>query len=149
MVMKYSEAERGRVFVLRLEDGEVLHESIEKFAVDNDISAASVIAVGGADKGSVLITGPEEGRASPVKPVLSVLDDVHELSGTGTIFPDSTGNPVLHMHAACGRKESSVTGCVRSGVKVWHVMEVIIQEITNTSAARLPDPGTGFELLQP
>ena len=104
--MRFSRAERGRVFVLRLEDGEVLHETIEKFAAEQGVKAASVTAVGGADKGSVLITGPEDGRASPVTPMSTVLEDVHELEGTGTIFPDSAGKPVLHMHAACGRKNS-------------------------------------------
>ena len=29
--MKYSEAKQGRVFIIRLEDGDVLHESIEAF----------------------------------------------------------------------------------------------------------------------
>ena len=35
--MKYSEAKFGRVFVLRLEDGDVLHESIEAFAVKEGV----------------------------------------------------------------------------------------------------------------
>jgi predicted DNA-binding protein with PD1-like motif len=30
--MKYSEAKPGRIFVLRLEDGDILHESVETFA---------------------------------------------------------------------------------------------------------------------
>ncbi|MBA3036272.1 MAG: DUF296 domain-containing protein, partial [Desulfobacterium sp.] len=30
--MKYSEAKQGRIFVVRLEDGETVHEEIEKFA---------------------------------------------------------------------------------------------------------------------
>jgi len=36
--MKYSEAERGRVFVIRLEDGDVIHESIEGFAKEHGIN---------------------------------------------------------------------------------------------------------------
>jgi len=57
--MKYSEAKSGRVFVLRLEDGDVLHESIEAFARARGIRAAALIALGGADKGSTLVVGPE------------------------------------------------------------------------------------------
>jgi predicted DNA-binding protein with PD1-like motif len=78
-----------------------------------------------------------------------ILDNVHEISGTGTIFPDEEGNPVLHMHAACGRKTSSITGCVRAGVKVWHVLEVILVELTGSNASRRLEPETGFKLLQP
>ncbi|HEC32525.1 MAG TPA: DUF296 domain-containing protein, partial [Deltaproteobacteria bacterium] len=29
--MKYAEAKLGRVFVIRLEDGEIVHEVVEKF----------------------------------------------------------------------------------------------------------------------
>ena len=52
-----------------------------------------------------------------------VLDIVHEIVGTGTLFPNENGEPVLHMHVACGRNEGTVTGCVRRGVKTWHILE--------------------------
>jgi hypothetical protein len=38
---------------------------------------------------------------------------------------------------------------VRKGVKTWHVLEVVIWELTGTDAMRVLDPATGFELLQP
>ena len=147
--MKYCEAERGRIFIIRLEDKEVLHEKIEGFAREKSITAATLIIIGGADKGSVLIVGPEKGRAAHLNPMEHVLDDVHEIVGTGTIFPNKDGNPILHMHIACGRNKTSVTGCVRSGVKVWHIMEVVLFELVEVKARRLYDPKTGFELLEP
>ncbi len=52
--MMYAEGKQGRVFVLRLEDGEVLHEEIESFAAEHDIRAASLVLVGGANSGSRL-----------------------------------------------------------------------------------------------
>ncbi len=147
--MKYSEARQGRVFVLRLEDGDVLHEVVESFAAEHNIRAASVLAVGGADDQSCLVVGPEKDRSQPVVPMEYRLEHVHELAGVGTLFPDGEGNPILHMHVACGRGGDAVAGCVRRGVRTWHVLEVIVQELTGTAAARLPDPETGFELLQP
>jgi len=147
--MKYSQAKQGRIFILRLEDGEVVHEVIEQFAREHSIKAAALIIVGGADKGSKLVVGPEQGRVNPVKPMVHILGNVHEIVGTGTLFPDEEGNPLLHMHMACGRKSSSVTGCVRAGVKVWHVMEVILFELLDTTAARVLEPETGFKLLKP
>jgi len=147
--MKYSEAKQGRVFVIRLEDGDILHEEIEKFAREKNIKAASLIAVGGVDKGSKLVVGPENGRAEKVNPMTHVIDDVCEITGTGTLFPDDEGNPVFHMHIACGRKNKTITGCVRTGVKIWHVLEVILYEITDTKAARAFEKETGFKLLQP
>jgi predicted DNA-binding protein with PD1-like motif len=147
--MRYSEARYGRVFVIRLEDGEILHEKVELFARDKVVRAAALIAVGGADKGSRLVVGPDRGRAKKMTPLEHALNGVHEVAGTGTIFPDANGNPILHMHMAAGRKGRSVTGCVRRGVKVWHVMEIVLFELTGTKARRLLDPVTGFELLCP
>lgn len=147
--MKYSPAHFGRVFILRLEDGEILHETIEAFAADHSITAAAVIAVGGADEGSKLVVGPEHGRSKPVIPMEHVLADVHEIAGVGTIFPDKDGKPILHMHIAGGRNDRAITGCVRCGVKVWHVLEVILFELVDTTARRLMDEETGFELLEP
>ncbi len=31
--MKYSQARLGRIFVIRLEDGDIIHEELEKFAI--------------------------------------------------------------------------------------------------------------------
>ena len=75
-----------------------------------------------------------------------VLDNVHEIAGTGTLFPDEEGKPVLHMHIACGRESATVTGCVRTGVKIWHIGEVILFELTDTPAIRKVDPQLGFKL---
>ena len=147
--MKYSEAKQGRVFIIRLEDGDVLHESIETFAREHSIKAAALIVLGGADQGSKLVVGPEQGRSRPIVPLERILHNVHEVTGTGTLFPNAAGQPFLHMHLACGREEQTITGCVRRGIKVWHVMEVILWELTDTSAQRLPDQATGFDLLQP
>ena len=147
--MKFCEAKEGRIFIIRLEDGDVLHEQLERFAKELRIRAASVICLGGADQDSRLITGPKSGRARPISPNEVILNEVHEVTGVGTIFPNELGNPVLHMHLACGREGKTVTGCVRRGVKVWHVMEIILTELIGHQASRQPDSSTGFELLVP
>lgn len=147
--MRFSTARQGRIFVIRLEDGEILHETIERFAEAQGIRAAALIVVGGADEGSRLVVGPEEGRAIPVNPMTHILDQVHEIAGVGTLFPDEGGKPVLHLHLACGRRESTVTGCVRTGVKIWQIGEIILWELTGTTAVRKLDPQLGFKLLNP
>ena len=147
--MKYSEAKPGRVFVIRLEDGDILHEEIETFAHDKGIKAASLIALGGADVESRLVTGPQEGRAEKIEPMIESLDNVHEVVGTGTLFPNEKGQMLLHMHLACGRNRETTTGCVRQGVRVWQVMEVVIHELVDSTGVRRLDVATGFELLIP
>jgi len=147
--MKYAEAQQGRIFVIRLEDGEIVHEEIEGFARRHSITAAALIAVGAADGGSRLVVGPEAGDARPVHPLELVLDNVHEIAGTGTLFPDEDGHPVLHMHMACGRQGGAVTGCIRSGVRVWQVMEFVLIELTGITGRRVSQSDLGFQLLVP
>ncbi len=137
------------MFVLRLEDGEIIHEAVERFACDHSINAAAVIVLGGADRGSRLVVGPEDGRSDKIRAMGTVLGDVHEMTGTGTIFPDEEGTPKLHMHISTGRNERSITGCVRNGVKVWLIAEIVIFELVDSSATRKLDKVSGFELLEP
>lgn len=146
--MKYSEAKTGRVFILRLEDGEILHEVIERFAADNNIVAAKLVVLGGADKGSVLVVGPKDGRASFIEKQEIVLDNCYEINGVGTLFRNEAGNPISHIHISCGRNEKTLSGCARSGVKIWLVAEVVITELLDTEAKRIKDHN-GFELLWP
>jgi len=148
--MKFSEAKQGRVFIIRLEDGDIVHECIERFAIEKGIRCAALTMHGGADKGSILVTGPRESRgAPPIEPKTSILSDAHEVVGTGTLFPDKNGTPILHVHLACGRGDETITGCIRTGVKTWHVMEVTLFELLDCTARRLPDEASGFELMMP
>lgn len=147
--MKYTEARYGRVFVIRLEDGEILHEEIERFAHKKSVHAAFLIVLGGADEGSKLVVGPLKGRSATIVSMESVLSEPYEIVGTGTLFPNSKGKSILHMHVACGRKKRTQTGCVRKGVKVWHVMELILVELIGIHSKRILDKKTGFELLIP
>lgn len=130
-----------------LENGDIVHEEIEQFARIQSIKAASLTIIGGADKGSKLVVGPEHESELPVSPIEHILENVHEIVGAGTLFPDQEGNPVLHLHMACGRKSSTKTGCIRRGVKVWHTMEVILFELLESTAKRILDPQTGFARL--
>ncbi len=148
--MKYVEGRPGRIFVIRLEDGDIVHECLERLAEKEDIHAASVIAVGAADKGSRLIVGPEHSRGqSPIEPMEQVLEDASEVAGTGTLFRDEDGRAIVHMHMACGRGKSTITGCIRKGVKVWHIMELVVMEIEGVKARRILDENLGFKLLKP
>ncbi|MFH0783230.1 MAG: PPC domain-containing DNA-binding protein [Pseudomonadota bacterium] len=147
--MKYSQARQGRVFILRLEDGEIVHEVIEQFAVKEKIVAATLIILGGADAGSRLVVGPKEDRGLPLLPMEHVLENAHEVTGTGTLFPDEAGQSLLHMHMACGRRDKAAVGCIRAGVKVWRVMEVVIFELLDCTAERLVEAPLGIKLLRP
>lgn len=146
--MEAEQVQQGRIFVLRLEHGEVVHEAIEGFAMDKGIRAAALIVLGGADQDSRLVVGPKNGTERPIHPMQTILEATHEVAGTGTIFCNEQGEPVLHMHMACGRGEATRTGCIRSGVQVWQVMEAVLFELSDCRGERVKDPNLGFHVLQ-
>ncbi len=145
--MKVSEGRLGRVFVIRLEDGDVIPACIENFAEENGVSVGQVIMVGGIGGGQVVV-GPRRTDEMPPEPMLIPLDGAHEVVGVGVIAPDVKGKPKLHIHAALGRSGKTTTGCLRPGVTTWIVVEAIVFEILGTDAIRVPNAQTRFELLQ-
>ena len=149
--MKYSQAGLGRVFVVRLEDGDAVHEAIEELAARERVERAAVLVLGGADEGSRLVVGPRVGRPPEgvrVEPMELLLDGVNEMAGVGTLFPGDAGRPVLHLHAAFGRGDRVSAGCIRRGVTTWVIGEAVVIELIGSDAARRVDPATGFELLE-
>jgi predicted DNA-binding protein with PD1-like motif len=145
--MKATEGKVGRIFVIRLEDGDVVPECIEKFAVKKKLSVAYAIMIGGIGGGQV-VSGPRHTEERPPDSLLLPIDGVHEVAGVGILAPDGNGNPVLHIHAALGRAGSTLTGCLRPGVTTWLVGEVVLVEILGVDVARLIDKASGFELLE-
>lgn len=146
--MRFTEGKLGRVFILRLGDGDCLPDALEEFADKRKISNAICFLVGGAKKNSKVVVGPKDGDALPPDPMSVLLGGVHEICGLGTIFNDESGHPKLHMHASFGRSENTITGCVRLGVDIWRIGEVVMLEITNVDARRAKDNETGFEFLE-
>ncbi len=143
--MRVSEGRVGRVFVVRLDDGDGLPGALEELAKEKGITAASVILLGGIGRGEVVV-GPKTAELPP-EPMTAELEGVHEIAAVGTIFANTDGEPKLHLHAALGRDGRTITGCTRTGVEVWLVAEAIITEIVGTKARRALEEG--LELLQP
>ena len=146
--MNFTEAKLGRIFILRLHQDDVLHEVIEKFASEKQVASALCFFLGGADDESRVVVGPKDGKACTIDPMVTLLKGAHEAVGVGTIFTNEQGTPKLHMHASFGRNEQAITGCVRKGVNVWLIGEVVILELTDSSARRAKNKDTSFEVLE-
>lgn len=139
----------GRAFVIRLQEGEVLHEAIETFCRENGVLHASVTLTGAVGPGSVMVSGPKVPLGDIIEPQLVSLTEPCELTGAGTVFPDEDGNPLVHLHGSVGRKDFVATGDLRPRMVVWLVMEVVITELVGQGPVRVEsDPRLKGKLLE-
>jgi uncharacterized protein len=146
--MEFTEAKLGRIFILRLHDDDHLPDVLESFASTHKVKNAVCLFLGGAKDNSRIVVGPRNGNVIPPEPMITLLEGVHEACGVGTIFRDDEGKPKLHMHAGFGRNEETITGCVRMGVDIWRIGEVVMLELKDTECCRAMDEETGFEFLE-
>ena len=131
--MEYQTGKTGRVFYLRLDDGEDLHASIRKLAAQEQIRYAWFQVFGGL-KNAGVVTGPRE-PVMPPDPVWTTLSDAREILGIGTIFWDED-QPLIHLHAALGHHGDTLTGCVRKDSRVYLLTEIVIMEIKGIDVTR-------------
>ncbi|MDO5861352.1 MAG: DNA-binding protein [Thermoplasmata archaeon] len=147
--MRSAELRQGRTFVLRLEDGEVLHEAVESFCRDNGIVRATVSITGAVDKGSMMVSGPSVPIEGKIQPRIITLEEKCEITGRGTVFPDADGNPLVHIHGSVGREGFSATGDLRPRMVAWLVVEIVITELVGEGPVRLEsDPRIDGKLLE-
>jgi len=146
--VKASEGRIGRVFIIKLEDGDAVPDSIERFAAEKGVVVGQVVLLGGIGGGQVVV-GPRKTDERPPEPMLLPVDGAHEVAGVGLLAPGADGKSHLHIHAALGRSGQTVTGCLRHGVKTWVMGEAVLYEILGTDVKRVMDPSCGFESLQP
>lgn len=144
--MEYEIGNSGRVVVVRLHDGDPIYSSIESVAGKERIRSAAVWIVGGI-KNATVVAGPKQQDVFPLETIDRHFEDAREIVGFGTIFTNSGGKPSLHLHAAIGKGEAVIAGCPRKGADCWLVDEVIMIEITGTSAHRAKNGKSGLELL--
>jgi predicted DNA-binding protein with PD1-like motif len=145
--MEYEETSMGRVFVLRMEEGDGLNDTVERFAKKKGVKRALVFYLGGIADDSKVVVGPALDSPDAVIPLLHAINGPQEGLAMGTLFPDEAGEPMLHMHLASGREGGATVGCTRAGVQAWLIGEVVMVELSGGRARRVRDEVTGFHLL--
>lgn len=151
--MQYTEGQLGRVFIVRIDDGEDMLVSLRQFILDKGIHAGSILFLGALMRGR-MVTGPEE-PVIPPTPHFVMFEGGWEVFGLGTIYMGE-GGPHIHYHASVGRSGHALTGCLREKATTYLIVEAVIQEFTGLSARRefdkkmqvhLPVLGTGEHVI--
>ncbi len=135
----------GRVFLVKFDNKDDILRSLEGFVRKERLKSAVLVFLGAFRKGQ-LVTGPKKAVVPP-EPNWKVFDDGWEVMGVGTVFSGKKG-PQIHMHAAMGKKDKALTGCVRKKVEVFMVIEAVVFELKGVKARKEIDPGTGLNLLK-
>ncbi|MCX5715725.1 MAG: DNA-binding protein [Candidatus Omnitrophica bacterium] len=143
--MKYTKGAIGRVFLLKFEDDEVLIDKLKAFAKKEKIRSGAMIFLGALKKGT-LVTGPQK-PVIPPKPNKVSFKNAWEVMGIGSIFTNPSG-PQVHVHVSMGKKQKTLTGCVREKSKVFLVIEAVVLELKGVKATKAPDVMTGVNLLK-
>ncbi|MCX5714073.1 MAG: DUF296 domain-containing protein [Candidatus Omnitrophica bacterium] len=143
--MKYTKGSIGRVFLVKFDDGDIFIDRLGELARAEKIQAATLIFLGALKKGD-LVTGPKK-PVIPPEPNKVNFKNGWEVMGMGTIFTNKRG-PQIHIHAAMGKKDKALTGCVRGKSQIFLVIEAIILELKGVKAAKDIDPKTGLNLLK-
>lgn len=141
--MQYTEGQIGRIFVVRIDDGEDVLITLRKFVRDKEIQAGSVVFLGALREGK-MVTGPEEPVIPPV-PHTVFFEGGWEVFGMGTIYPGE-GGPHIHIHSSVGRAGHALTGCLRETAVTYLIVEAVIYEITGLSAKKEFDQKTQISL---
>ncbi len=143
--MKYSKGNIGRVFLLKFDDDDILLKELARFSKKEAVKTACMVFIGALKKGDI-VTGPKK-PVIPPEPNWVSFRNAWEVMGIGTIFSNNKG-PQIHIHTAMGKKNKTLTGCVRKDTKVFLVIEAVIFELKGIRASKDIDPSTGLNLLK-
>jgi uncharacterized protein len=133
-----------RTFVLILDQGEEAFKAITEFANKNDISGASVAALGAFKEAKVGWFDIEAKRYKPIP----VNQQCEVLSLLGDIAQGDDGKASLHLHAVLGLSDGSVRGGHLLEGTVRPTLEVTIVE-TAAHLRRKKHPELGLALIEP
>jgi hypothetical protein len=137
--MQYSEGRLGRVFVVRIDDGEDFLAIMHEFVRNKAVQTGTILFLGALRQGR-MVTGPEE-AVLPPEPHYVMFEGGWEMVGIGTICPGDEG-PALHYHASVGRAGHALTGCLREKAVTYIVAEAIVLEFTGLDIRREFDEKT-------
>lgn len=130
-------------YLIRLERGEEIHESLGTFAREQGIRGGVVQGIGAVHESEVGFYHLEK-RVYEKRQIPEITE---LLSLTGNLS-QVDGKPFLHLHVVLMRPDFTVTGghLFRSTIAVTG--EFAFSE-TGLEVVRLPDPDVGLALLEP
>jgi predicted DNA-binding protein with PD1-like motif len=138
------EREGRRTFVVALEIGEQVMQTLTDLADELNLVGSSVVGIGGFQH--VRLGYFDWDRSNFIENVVD--EQVEVLSFQGNIAEDGNGKPKLHVHVVLGRSDATTRGGHLIEGTVRPTLEAIITD-SPEHLHRLHDEATGLVLLKP
>jgi uncharacterized protein len=132
-----------RVWIAVLKMGEEAKASLLALAKQEDIEAASFVALGAFEKATIGYFDWPKKKYQPI----SVDEQVEVITLVGDIIPDEKGKPSLHAHTVLGRSDGSTRGGHLIAGHVRPTLEITVTE-TPGHLTRRKHPELGIALIE-
>lgn len=138
------EANGERTFAVILETGDEILSSLDVFADENGLEAATFKAIGALSEAALAYFDWDRKEYLPIP----VGEQVEVASLTGDIATGPDGKPAIHVHAVLGKRDGgAIAGHLKSGT-VRPTLEIILTETPGHLRKRF-DPSIGIALIDP
>ena len=132
-----------RVWIVVLEQGETVKNSLLKLVRQEAVENVSFVALGAFEKATI---GYFDWQAKKYRPI-AVDEQVEVISLIGDIVPDEKGKPSFHSHTVLGRHDGSTRGGHLIEGHVRPTLELTITELP-AHLTRRKHPELGLALIE-
>ncbi len=146
----YKEWTPARRFVIKVEPGGKIPESLTAFAAQAGVRNAVLLSAVGSIK-NVRFRGIKAGAKLPIT---TPRMRIHEMEGPlellgleGNIFPDATGAPDCHLHILLGDSSGEVIGGHFFEAEVFASCEILLTEMEVEGVERHPSRTGGVATI--
>lgn len=135
-----------RTFVVALESGDRLIESIRRFAAEEGLAASEFSAIGALASAKLAYFDPESKEYLDI-PVTDQVE-IASLNGRITRPEGGEGDPHLHVHCVLSRRDGSPVAGHLMEAEVRPTAEVFVTD-SPTELHRRTDPDSGLPVIDP
>lgn len=133
-----------KTYVLVLETGDEAVSSVERFAVEQGLSAAQITGIGAF---SDLVLGFFDWESKDYRKI-PVQQQVEVVSFLGDVAQGPDGKPAVHVHVVVSRSDGTAMGGHLLQAQVRPTLEVVLTESPRHLHKR-KDPESGLALIVP
>lgn len=146
----FKACDSGRRFILKISQGEDIHERLKTFASEAGVKNGIIISAVGSVF-DVEYRGIKSGAKLPLTPARTSTHmaegPLELLSLSGNIFPDENNQTDVHMHVTVSKSSGEVLGGHLYSAKVFASCEIQISEIIVTGVERHVSKSGGTQTI--